>query len=144
MTTFVRRPTAAGQISQTKSRLYTIERRLREPTPDVQGYIAKWSLGGPLRVSTSAAEQHPTGGTLHRIYATLRVAGSTDTIIQMKIDDALFATLVFQPGINFKEILTSMRVSARSACLTASITQVGTGAADLAIYGEFFPRGQRI
>lgn len=137
MSEYLKRPTQAGQISSTKSRVHTIERRLLDKPRKPAVYIAKWSLGGAIYLSESGFEVHPSGGILIRVYATLLVAGTTTTTLSFKKNENAIATLKLTNGVRFNETMLSIPFASNSDLLNVEITAAGSGADTLSVFGEF-------
>lgn len=137
MSEYLKKPTQAGQISNTKSRVHTIERRLRDQPRKPAVYIAKWSLGGPLYESESGFEVHPSGGILIRVYATLLIAGTTTTTLSFKKNGSIFTTLNMTSGLVFNETMISVPFAASADLLNVEITTVGDDAETISVFGEF-------
>lgn len=137
MSEYLKKPSQAGQISSTKSRVHTLERRLLGSPSKPAVYVAKWSLSGPVRISTAGYEVHPYGGTLVRVYATLLVAGTTTTTLSFRKNDTEIGTLRLTSGVKINEAYVSVPFSANSDLFNVAITTAGTGAKLLAAFGEF-------
>lgn len=139
MTSSLVPPRTAAQIGQTKGRVSDLERRLQRPLPGQIGYIAKFSLHGALRASTSGCDLHPTGGRLSLVYAILDVVGTTTTVVNLLKNGTTFATIKLTPNNAYNELVVSQSFSARRDEFQVAIVTAGVGAKTLTVFGQFDP-----
>jgi len=140
MSKSLRPPTVANQVGSTKTRVHDLERRLaKKPlTPaDIPGYIAKFSLAGPLVASRSGSEVHPHGGRLILLYAVINTPGESTTTLDFLKNQTVFSTMNLLLGVGYNEIVVNMPFSARKDELQVEITVAGTGSDTLSVFGQF-------
>lgn len=137
MTEKLNRPSAIREISTTKHRVHTLERRLFGQGAQTNGYVAKWSLGGPLYISESGPEIHPRGGRLLAIYAGLRDAGTTTTTLSIRKNGSEIAQLNLLANVTYNEVQVSVPFAARFDTATVAITAAGSGANSISVFGVF-------
>lgn len=130
-------PRAPEQLSRTKNRVHDLERRLARAIPEQGGYVAKWSLHGILYVSESGIELHPSGGRLILLYAVLVTAGSTATELELLKNGAVVGNLNLPATRRYNEEVVSVECAARTDELQIGITQAGTDADTLTVFGLF-------
>lgn len=130
-------PRSGEQISQTKTRVHDLERRLSRGSITPLGYIAKFSLHGVLYVSTSGVDAHPTGARLTLVYGYLDTAGTTTTTVSLLKNGVNFGYLKFLSGVTYNELVVSTAFSARKDEFQVALTTAGTGARSISIFGEF-------
>ena len=132
-------PDLAVEISNIKRRLDAIERKLNG-LDDVFKPEIVFSYSGPLAVSISPTWTRRETGRMVEVHARLRVAGSTDTLIDIVKNGATILTVTILAG----------SLSVRRPCngndflfyadqdvLYDEITTVGSGAEDLTLMHRF-------
>lgn len=139
MSSYVRRPTFANQLAATKNRINTLERQLRNESPQPNGHVVTWSYSGPISDfinDISHPGVHPRGGNLLQLRASLNVVGATPTVMSVRFNGTQFATMTIAPGNNSAETFT-YQWCGRADKITFVITSAGTDAEDLSIVGEY-------
>jgi hypothetical protein len=137
MSRFLVPPRAGEQISNTKSRVHDLERRLSRAIPERIGYVAKFSLHGGLYEVESGIELHPGGGKLQLVYAVLVEPGSTRTVLSLTKNGTEFSQLILPATVDYNEQVVSLQFAARTDRLQVVVAEAGTGAETLTVYGLF-------
>lgn len=74
-------------------------------------------------------------GHLVRFVAAVRVAGSTDTVVSMRLNGVQFTTITIPAGVNTGQVVIDQPFS-ETDFLTTIITSAGVGASDITIIGD--------
>lgn len=136
MTKALHPPESSQQLGRTKQRVHALERALRKHrTPP--GYRAKFSLHGRLFLSESGPEVHPDGGTLQLVWAVLRVAGTTATVLSLRKNGVEFDQLTLAVAAKYAELPCNTEFRVRQDQLTIAIITAGADAREITVYGGF-------
>lgn len=137
MSRYLQPPRVTDQISETKTRVDSIERRLGQKVPPPTPYEIPFSLAGAVTVSESLRARHPRGGRLILVDAHLQTAGSTDTVLSVNKSGISVGTLTLPAGATYADVAFDVLFSARLETLSIAVTTAGTDAEDLSVFANF-------
>lgn len=127
-----RKPFSTGRyLGEDANRIATEERRVE--VPGQRGPIVMpFSFPGTLSTQESGRWYPLQGGRIIRAHASLNTAGSTSTVVTVKVDGVVVETITFtasdqleDPGID--------AIVGRGSYVTCEITTAGTSAAGLVV-----------
>jgi hypothetical protein len=124
-------------VSNTKTRVDSLERRLGQPIPTPNPYEVPFSQPGAVQETESGRARHPRGGRLTTVDAHLGTAGSTDTVLSINQSGASVGTLTIPAGVTFALLGLDVLFSAYQETLTVEVTTAGTDAEDLTVFCVF-------
>jgi len=130
-------PHIASQVSHTKTRVDSIERRLGQKIPNPLPYEATFSLPGVVTATESGRARHPRGGRLVSVDAHLQTAGSTDTVLTLKKSGVSIGTLTIAASATYAYRIFDVLFSALQEVLSVEVSTVGTGSEDLTVFAQF-------
>ena len=137
MTRYLEPPRITEQVSTTKTRVDSIERRLGQHVPNATPYEIGFSLPGTVTATESGRARHPRGGRLIIVDAHLQTAGSTDTVMTINQSGVSVGTLKIIAGATYAERALDVLFSARLEVLSIEVTSAGTDAEDLTVFCQF-------
>lgn len=137
MTRYLEPPRITDQVSTTKTRVDSIERRLGQKVPTANPYEIGFSLPGAVTATESGRARHPRGGRLIIVDAHLQTTGSTDTVLAINQSGASVGTLTIVAGATYAETGLDVLFSARLQVLSIEVTSAGTDAEDLTVFCQF-------
>lgn len=136
MTASTKPPTVDGELSAIKKRLDAVERRLNDALNLYRPEIV-FSYSGLLAVSESPTWTRREAGRLIEVHARLRVAGSTETVIDIWRNDDVELTITIPADQTYQKVTTSILFAADQDVLRDEITTAGAGATDLTVMHRF-------
>jgi hypothetical protein len=134
---YLRTPQIADQLSGTKQRVDSLERRLGQTIPNPNPYEVTFSQPGAVQATESGRARHPWGGRLVSVDAHLGTAGSTGTVIAIKRSGISVGSLTIPSSSTFALRGFDSLFSAYQQVLTVEVTTAGTGAEDLTVFCVF-------
>jgi hypothetical protein len=132
-------PAFVEQINQIKKRLDALERR-KNPLPDVDRPEIVFSYSGALAVSESMQWTRRETGVLVEVLARVRVAGGSDTVIEVQKNGTTEVTVTIPADQTWVKIPCAVSFSADQDVLHDVLTTVGSGAMDLTVQHRFRAR----
>jgi hypothetical protein len=137
VTRYLEPPHVADQLSDTKTRVDSIERRLGQKLPNPLPYEVTFSHPGVVTATESGRARHPRGGRLVSVDAHLQTAGSTDTVLTFKKSGVSIGALTIPAGATYAFVIFDVLFSTLQQVLSVEVTTVGTDAADLTVFCAF-------
>lgn len=131
----VNTPTDEAQaLSSIAARVEALERRTVVPDrPKTQDDVP-FTLPGAISVSESPRYYSPSGGALVRVFASLRTAGTSATVVTVKVNGVAIGTVTIPSGsLTASTYPGEVRVAADSDYITVAVTTAGAGAKDLSV-----------
>lgn len=92
---------------------------------------------GNVTVDTSGRWYKRGGGTCRQVVASLAVAGSSSTVLELSKNDVTFVTIVFDAGETFKVVNVEVAFEADVDYMRAAVTTAGTDAEKIVAQARF-------
>lgn len=129
-------PRIDSELSKMKKRIDALERRLNDLASIYRPEIV-FSFSGPLTPGESPTWTRREAGRLIEVHARLRVAGTTDTVIEIHKNGEEVLTVTVPAGQAMVRVPTSIFFAADMDVLHDVLTTAGTGAIDLTVMHRF-------
>lgn len=130
MTARVVAPDVAGVVAGLERRVGDLERILRRFL-DERKFEQWWGTGGPVGVETGSPWRPPNQPiSFHSVILELEVAGSTDTVVNLMVNDTIFDSYTIDAGSTSVEYPVTLRTTSSDRIWPDTVT-AGTDAEGL-------------
>lgn len=127
-------PSESAALRQLAQRVYNLERARRDKeAPQTLTEVAVFSSAETPTVSESGPYDVHTGGDVYDVVARCRVAGTTNSTVDVKHNGTVIATVTIAANA-LRGVVYPTRNIPKGSYITAAVTKVGTGVRAISVF----------